>query len=65
MTEEFTPMDTSDTALNVAVRGDKVLILGPAGIDVVLSVKEARRSLQRLADAIAVAEGRTPLEPPR
>lgn len=62
MTEETKPVDKADTALNVAVRGDKILILGPAGVDLVLSVRDARRSLQRLADAIAVAEGRSPFE---
>ena len=63
MTETRSPIDATDTALNIAVRGDRVLILGPSGLDVSLSLSEARRSLQRLADAIAVAEGRSPVGP--
>ena len=63
MTETPPILDASDAALNVAVRGDQVLILGPGGVDLSLSLADARRSLQRLADAIAVAEGRTPVGP--
>ena len=55
MNDKFPLIDASGTALNVAVQGDKVLIL-LGGEDIVLSLADARRSLQRLADAIAVAE---------
>jgi len=60
MTDKFPMIDVSESALNVVVRGDKVLILVPGGTDIVLTLNDARRSLQRLADAIAVAEGRAP-----
>jgi hypothetical protein len=63
MNEPRPQIDVSDAALNVAVRGDRVLILGPRGLDVSLTLSDARRSLQRLADAIAVAEGRSPVGP--
>ena len=52
--------ETSDAPLNVAVKGDRVLILGPNGEDIVLSVRAAQRSAQRLLDAVAVAEGHIP-----
>jgi hypothetical protein len=60
MTQTFPLIDTSDSALNVAVQGDKVLILVPGGVEIVLSLEDARRSHQRLTDAIAFAEGRVP-----
>ena len=60
MSEQFSPIDASGSALNVAVRGDKVLVLAPGGVEIELSVKDARRSVQRLLDAIAVAEGFAP-----
>jgi hypothetical protein len=63
MTEQFSIVDASGSALNVAVRGDKVLVLGPGGREIELSVVDARRSMQRLADAIAVAEMRPPIPP--
>ncbi len=50
----------TDLPLNVAVRGDEVLILSPQGLDVRLSLRAAQRSAQRLLDAIAVAQGRPP-----
>jgi hypothetical protein len=52
----------SDAPLNVAVHGDQVLIMGPDGEDIVLTVRAAHRSAQRLLDAVAVAEGRLPAE---
>ena len=52
--------ETSDAPLNVAVKGDRVLVLGPNGEDIVLSTRAAQRSAQRLLDAVAVAEGRIP-----
>ena len=61
MTEQFPLIDVSGSALNVVVQGDKVLILVPGGREIVLGLADARRSLQRLADAIAVAEGRSPV----
>jgi len=61
MSEQFSRIDVSGSALNVAVRGDQVLVLAPGGGEIVLSVTDARRSMQRLADAIAVAEGRPPI----
>ena len=60
MSEQFSPIDASGSALNVAVRGDKVLVLAPGGGEIELSVRDARRSVQRLTDAIAVAEGLSP-----
>ncbi len=63
MTELPPSIDASDAALNVAVRGDRVLILGPGALDLSLSLADARRSLQRLADAIAIAEGCAPAAP--
>ena len=63
MTDTRSPIDASDAALNIAVRGDRVLILTQGGADISLSLPDARRSLQRLADAIAVAEGRPPVGP--
>jgi hypothetical protein len=61
MSEQFSRIDVSGSALNVVVRGDQVLVLAPGGVEIVLSVPDARRSMQRLADAIAVAEGRPPI----
>ena len=52
--------ETSEAPLNVAVQGDRVLVMGPNGEDIVLSVRAAQRSAQRLLDAVAVAEGRIP-----
>jgi hypothetical protein len=52
--------DASDLPLNIAVRGDKVLILGHDNLDVPLSVEAARRSARRLLDAAAIAEGMVP-----
>ena len=60
MPQTFPLIDASETALNVAVRGDKVLILVPGGAEIELSLEDARRSHQRLTDAIAFAEGRVP-----
>jgi len=60
MSEQFSMIDASDSALNVAVRGDKVLVLAPGGTQIEMSVEDARRSMQRLADAISVAEVRPP-----
>ena len=56
--------DSSDEPLNVAVRGDEVLILGPDGHDIVLTARAAHRSAQRLLDAAAVAMGRLPPDSP-
>jgi hypothetical protein len=61
MANEFSPIDASGTALNVAVRGQHVLVLLPSGQEISLSIPDAKRSLLRLADAIAVAEGRPPV----
>jgi hypothetical protein len=63
MTDKFPLIDASGSALNIAVKGDKVLVLAPGGEEIVLSLGDARRSLQRLTDAIAVAEGRLPVPP--
>jgi hypothetical protein len=62
MTDDFSPIDASGSALNVVVRGDQVLVLAPGG-EIAMSVADARRSMQRLADAIAVAEGGSPRGP--
>jgi hypothetical protein len=56
--------EVSDEPLNVAVRGDEVLILGPGGEDIVLTARAAQRSAQRLLDAVAVASGHLPSETP-
>ncbi len=61
MNERFSRIDASGSALNVAVRGDRILVLTPAGAEIELSIADARRSMQRLADAIAVAEGLPPV----
>jgi hypothetical protein len=50
----------SDAPLNVAARGDRVLVMGPDGEDMVLTIRAAQRSAQRLLDAVAVAEGHLP-----
>jgi hypothetical protein len=50
----------SSLPLNVVVRGEEVLILGPDGKDSVLTVEAARKSAQRLLDAAAVARGHLP-----
>jgi predicted ABC-class ATPase len=63
LTDKFPLIDASGSALNIVVRGDKVLVLVPDGEEIVLSLSDARRSLQRLSDAIAVAEGRVPVPP--
>jgi hypothetical protein len=63
MAQEFTRIDASGSALNVAVRGEHVLVLLPSGAEIALSLADAKRSLQRLADAIAVVE-RAPIQPP-
>lgn len=62
-TDTFPLIDVSGSALNVALRGDDVLILVPGGGEIVLSLDDARRSMQRLADAIAIAEKRGPPGP--
>ena len=64
MTDTSFPIDVSGSALNVVVQGDKILVLAPGGASIELSLDDARRSLQRLADAIAVAQGRTGAQPP-
>ncbi len=58
----LSPVDTDDVPLNVAARGDKVLILGRDHLHVVLSIEAARRSARRLLDAVAIAEGHAPTE---
>jgi len=63
MSEQFSMIDSSGSALNVAARGDKVLVFTPGGDRIEMSIGDARRSMQRLADAIAVAEGRPPVSP--
>jgi predicted ABC-class ATPase len=63
LTDKFPLIDASGSALNIVVQGDKVLVLVPDGEEIVLSLSDARRSLQRLSDAIAVAEGRVPVPP--
>ncbi|HEY3797641.1 MAG TPA: hypothetical protein VGL58_04755 [Caulobacteraceae bacterium] len=62
MSQDFTRIDASGSALNVAVRGEHVLVLLPNGVEIVLSLADAKRSLQRLADAIAVAQRAPPPE---
>ncbi|HTX49620.1 MAG TPA: hypothetical protein VME40_09545 [Caulobacteraceae bacterium] len=62
MSEQFSMIDASDTALNVAVRGQTVLVIAPGGSQIEMSIADARRSMQRLADAIAVAEGLPPIQ---
>ena len=52
--------ESTDLPLNIAVQGDRVLILGRDNLDVVLSIEAARRSARRLLDAVAIAEGRAP-----
>ena len=52
--------DSDDLPLNVAVQGDRVLILGRDNLDVVLNIDAARRSARRLLDAVAIAEGHAP-----
>lgn len=61
MSEQFSMIDASGSALNVGVRGDRVLVFAPGGGQIEMSVADARRSMQRLADAIAVAEGFPPI----
>jgi len=63
MSEQFSMIDASGSALNVAALSDKVLVFTPGGDKIEMSIADARRSMQRLADAIAVAEGRSPLMP--
>jgi len=63
MSEQFSIIDASDSALTVAARGDMVLVFMPGGERIEMSIVDARRSMQRLADAIALAEGRSPLLP--
>jgi len=63
MNDKFPLIDVSGSALNIAVKGDKVLVLPPGGEEIVLSLGDAKRSLQRLTDAIALAEGRLPVPP--
>ena len=60
MSEQFSRIDVSGSALNVAVRGDKILVLMADGTEIELSIADARRSMQRLADAVVVAEGFPP-----
>ena len=64
MNRSFPLIDASGSALNVAFRGDKILILVPGGDDIVLSLDDARRSLQRLSDVIACVEGHLPADEP-
>ncbi|MGA0602245.1 hypothetical protein ACO2Q3_16170 [Caulobacter sp. KR2-114] len=49
-----------DTPLNIVVQGDEVRVLTPAGEWQTLSVRGAERTVTRLLDAIAVAQGRMP-----
>jgi hypothetical protein len=63
MSEQFSMIDASGSALTVAARGDTVLVFTPWGERIEMSIVDARRSMQRLADAIALAEGRSPLLP--
>ncbi|MFI4934879.1 MAG: hypothetical protein ACHP7N_09700 [Caulobacterales bacterium] len=55
--------EASEIPLNVAVKGNTVLVMGPDGADLVLSVHAAQRSAQRLLDAIALAQGHVPAPP--
>ena len=60
LAQSLTEADASDLPLNIAVRGDKVLILGRDNLDVALNIEAARRSARRLLDAVAIAEGHAP-----
>jgi len=50
----------TDAPLSVVVQGEEVRVLGPAGDWQVLSVRGAERTVTRLLDAIAIAQGRIP-----
>ena len=52
--------DHPDQPLSVAAQGDEVLIVGPGGLHVMMSVRAAELSVTRLLDAIAIAQGRMP-----
>jgi hypothetical protein len=46
--------------LSVAVCGDEIRVLLPDGTDLVMTVRAAERTAQRLLDAVAIARGLHP-----
>jgi hypothetical protein len=50
----------TDAPLNVVVQGDEVRVVGPTGDWQILSVRGAERTVTRLLDAIAIAQGKMP-----
>jgi len=61
LTPNFAANDQlTDAPLNVVVQGDEVRVCGPSGDWQVLSVRGAERTVTRLLDAIAIAQGRIP-----
>ncbi len=57
----FTPAnDHAAEPLCIAAQGDQVLIVGPGGLHLTMSVDAAETTVTRLLDAIALAHGRMP-----
>lgn len=55
-------MGPVDLPLNVAVRGDTVIVLMPDGSEIGLTMRAAERSVQRLSDALSPGEGSASLD---
>ena len=61
MTPNYAANDgDADAHLNVVVQGDEVRVLSTAGDWQVLAVRGAERTVTRLLDAIAIAQGKMP-----
>jgi len=52
--------EPEDASLNVAVRGEEVIIFLPGGAAIAMSAQDATISARRLLDAAEVAKGRIP-----
>ena len=64
MSDDRKPAAAETPPLFVAVRERSVLVYGLADTPLALSTAAARVSVQRLLDAITVAEGRVPASGP-
>ena len=62
LTQRMIPANdrAADAPMSVVARGDEVLVLGSDGTWQSMSVRGAERTVTRLLDAIAVAQGRMP-----
>ena len=60
MNASIATIEAGAEPLTVYVRGDEVVLMSADGARQVLSIDAARATVDRMVDAVAVAQGRTP-----